>query len=121
MAKTVTKIVSIRMPEVLAHSLRDDAAERRTSVSAFVAWILDIALQSGLDLSALSDVRERLDGKIDCRLPTEIFYRLRPVCRQLRLSPSVYIRALMYAGLTRRLRLEQVGGRYTLVANHDQN
>ena len=110
MAKTVTKIVSIRMPEVLAHSLRDDAAERRTSVSAFVAWILDIALQSGLDLSALSDVRERLDGKIDCRLPTEIFYRLRPVCRQLRLSPSVYIRSLMYAGLTRRLRLEQVGG-----------
>ena len=91
------------------------------SVSAFVAWILDIALQSGLDLSALSDVRERLDGKIDCRLPTEIFYRLRPVCRQLRLSPSVYIRALMYARLTRRLRLEQVGGRYTLVANHDQN
>ncbi len=109
------------MPEELARAVRDDAVERRMSVSACVAWLLDIALQSRLDPSAMPDVRERLDGKIDCRLPAEILARLRPVCRRLRLSSSVYIRTLMYAGLTGRLRLKQVGGRYTLVANHDQN
>ncbi len=117
----MTKIVSIRMPEVLARAVRDEAAERQMSVSACVAWILDIALQGGIDLSALSDARERLDGKIDCRLPAEILSRLRPVCKQFRVSPSVYIRTLMYAGLTRKLTLKEVEGRYTLVANHDQN
>ena len=117
----MAKVVSIRMPQVLARAVRDDAAERRMSVSACVAWIVNIALQGGLDLSALPDTRERLDGKVDCRLPAEILSRLRPVCKQFRVSPSVYIRTLMYAGLTRRLRLEQVEGRYKLVANHDQN
>ena len=115
------KVLSIRMTEVLARAVREEAAERKMSLSACVAWIIDIALQDGLDLSPLTDVRELLDGKIDCRLPAEILSRLRPVCRRLRLFSSVYIRTLMYAGLTGRLRLKQVGGRYTLVANHDQN
>jgi len=115
------KVLSIRMTEVLARAVREEATERKMSLSACVAWIIDIALQDGLDLSPLTDVRELLDGKIDCRLPAEILSRLRPVCRRLRLSSSVYIRTLMYAGLTGRLRLKQVGGRYTLVANHDQN
>jgi len=117
----MTKTVSIRMPAVLARAVREEAAERQMSVSACVAWIVDITLQGGLDLSALPDASELLDGKIDCRLPAEILSRLRPVCKQFKVSPSVYIRTVMYAGLTRRLRLEQVGGRYTLVANHDQN
>ena len=117
----MTITVSFRMPQVLVRAVRDDAAERRMSVSACVAWLLDIALQDELDLSALPDTRERLDGKVDCRLPAEILSRLRPVCKQFKVSPSVYIRSVMYAGLTRSLRLEQVGGRYTLVANHDQN
>src|SRR5437773_4092014 len=117
----MTITVSFRMPQVLVRAVRDDAAERRMSVSACVAWLLDIALQDELDLSALPDTRERLDGKVDCRLPGEILSRLRPVCKQFRVSPSVYIRTLMYAGFTRRLRLEQVKGRYKLVANHDQN
>jgi hypothetical protein len=116
----MTKIVSIRMPEVLARAVRDDAEERQMSVSAFVAWILDIALQAALDLSALPDAQERLDGKIDCRLPAEILSRLRPVCRQFRVPSSVYIRTLMYAGHTQRLTLVQAGCGYTLVANHDQ-
>jgi len=116
----MTKIVSIRMPEVLAREVREDAEQRQVSVSAFVTWILDIALQAGLDLSTLPDARERLDGKIDCRLPAEIVSRLRPVCRQFNVPLSVYIRTLMYAGHTQRLTLEKAMCGYTLVANHDQ-
>jgi len=76
------KVLSIRMTEVLTRALREEAAERKMSLSACVAWIIDIALQDGLDLSPLTDVRELLDGKIDCRLPAEILSRLRPVCRR---------------------------------------
>ena len=116
----MAEVVSIRMPEVLARAVRDDAAQKQMSVSAYVSWILDIAFQGGLDISVLPDVKERLDSKIDCRLPPEILSRLRSVCRQFRVSPSVYARTLMYAGLTRKLTLKEVAGRYTLEANHDQ-
>jgi hypothetical protein len=91
------------------------------SVSAFVAWVLNLALADGLDMSGFPDVPEQLDGKLDLRLSEEMLHRLRLVCKELRLSISVYIRAILYAGYTRRLRLNETGGRYKLAVNDQKN
>jgi hypothetical protein len=112
--------VSIRMPEDLGRGLRQLAAKRQMSVSQLVAWVLGIALRSNVDFSSLPDAQGWLTAKIDCRLPNDIISQLRPVCKGLGVSPSVYIRTLMFAGQTGRLAIREFGGAYTLVANHEQ-
>jgi hypothetical protein len=84
-------MVSIRVPAVLAQEVREAARKRRTSVSAFLTCILDIALLDGPDLSRLPDAREHLDDKIDLRLSEELFHQLQPVCKRLGMSVSVYV------------------------------
>jgi hypothetical protein len=118
----MTRVVSIRMPEVLAYEIRLEAAERKMSVSALMNWILGVALQgSGLDISALSDAKELSDSKLDFRLSDEMLSQLGPVCERLRMSHSVYIRTILNACYIGQLTLAQVGNRYTLVAKNDKN
>jgi hypothetical protein len=117
----MTRVTSIRLPAALAQELRTIAITRRMSVSALIAWILDLALADGLDLSRLPDAHEPLDGKLDLRLSDEMVRRILPVCTGLRMSVSVYIRTILYGGYTGQLVIKQAGGRYTLVNNHDQN
>jgi len=117
----VTKVISIRVPVGLATEVRSVARERQISISGFVGWVLGIALSDGLGVSQLRDSQEPLNDKLDLRLSSECAQKLRLACRQTRITPSVYIRTLLNAGLTRRVTLKLQGGRYTLVANHDQN
>jgi len=115
----MTRVVSIRVPDVVAREVRIAATNSQTSVSGFVVWILNIALGDGLDVSRFPDAREQLDSKLDFRLSAEMLSRLRLVCKELRISISVYVRTILYGGYTRQLTLKQEGGRYTLVDNHD--
>ena len=115
-----TKVVSVRMPEILAREVRSSAEERHTSVTAFIEWVLTLLLQSGIGVSALPDVREPSDSKLDFRLSKEMLARVRPICKQLRVPLSVYVRTILYAGYTGKLVIKQVGSSYTLEANHDQ-
>ena len=71
--------------------------------------------------SALSDVQNYLDAKLDIRLPEELVSRLRAEAERLRVSLSVYSRVILYAYYTKRLVFVDLGGdRYTLAENHDQ-
>jgi hypothetical protein len=115
----VTKVVSIRVPQPLADEVRKTAKNKRTSVSALVAWVLNISLVDGLDLSRIPDAREPLDCKLDLRLSEDLFHQLHPVCEGLRVSISVYVRTILYGGYTQRLAIKKEGGRYKLVHNHD--
>lgn len=114
------KNVSFRIPEELGRDLRTLAERRQMSVSRLIAWILSVALQSNFDFSSLPDAQGWFNDKLDCRLPNDILSRLRPVCKHLGVSPSVYIRTLMHAGQTGRLAIKQVGSAYTLVATHEE-
>jgi hypothetical protein len=115
------KSLSIRVPEKLGLVLGQLADQRQMSLSALIEWILGLALQANIDFSSLPDTTEQLNHKLDCRLPSEMLARLRLMCRQLKVSPSVFIRTLMYGGETNRLAIKQVGSEYMLVAKHDQN
>ncbi len=121
MGYPVTRVTSIRVPVVLAVEIRAAARSWQTSVSALLAWILNIALADRLDLSGLPDAREPLDDKLDVRLSEELVRRIEPVCKGLKIPLSVYIRTILYGGYTGQVTLKQAGGRYTLVANHEQN
>jgi len=116
----MTKIVSVRIPEILAREIRSSADERHTSVAAFIEWVLTLILKSGVDVSALPAAREQSNSKLDFRLSKEILARLRPICKQLRMPLSVYVRTILYGGYTGKLVIKQVGSSYTLEANHDQ-
>ena len=116
----MTKVVSIRVPRALAEEVRVSARNRRTSVSALVTWVLNIALVDGLDLSRLPDAREPLDAKLDLRLSEELLNRLQPVCNGLKIPPSVYVRTILYGGHIGQLSMKRAGDRYKLEANHDQ-
>ncbi len=117
----MSKVVSVRMQTGLAGEIERAAAGRNMSKSAFIGWALVLALQDNLDVSAFPDPPEPADYKLDIRIPDETLACLRPVCDRLKMSLSVFIRRLVYAGCTGRVTLEQAGGRYKLVANYDQN
>jgi len=116
----MTKVVSVRMSEMLVREVRFSAEERHTSVTAFIEWVLTLVLQSGIDVSALPDARGLLDSKLDFRLSKEMLGQLRPICKQSRVPLSVYVRTILYAGYTSKLVIKQAGSGYTLEANHDQ-
>jgi hypothetical protein len=115
------KVISVRMQNELARETRLTASEMQMSLSAFMAWLLVLALQDNLDVSAFPDAAERSDCKLDFRLPDETLACLRPACDRLKIPFSVFIRRLLYAAYTGRVSLEQAGGCYKLVANYDQN
>jgi hypothetical protein len=118
----VTTVTPIRTTNVLAQAVRDEAAERKMSQSAFMGWLLGIALQgAGLDISVLSDVKEQSDCKLQFRLSDELLSQLRSVCERFRVSHSVYIRTILHACHTGQLKLTRAGDRYTLVAKNDKN
>lgn len=116
----MTKVVSVRMPEIVIQEVRSYAEKKHMSVTALIEWLLTLVLQSGVDVSALPDAKAPSNCKLDFRLSKEMLSRLRPVCKELRVSLSVYVRTILYAGYTGALFLTQVGSGYTLEANHDQ-
>ena len=116
----MTKVVSIRMPSVLERAVRSHAAQSRMPVFHIIWLILEHSLDGQYSFSALRDVQQCLDAKLDVRLPEEVVSKLRAESELLRTSLSVYSRIILYAYYTKRLVLVEVEGCYTLAENHDQ-
>jgi len=116
----MTKVVSIRLPSVLERAIRGHAVQSRMPVSHIVWLILEHALDGQYSFTALRDVPQFLDAKLDVRLPEELVSKLRAESERLRISVTVYSRVILYAYYTKRLVLVEIGDRYTLAENHDQ-
>jgi hypothetical protein len=97
-----------------------NATRSEMPVSELISWLFRHVLDDACEISALSDCSEALDAKVDIRLSVDTIARLRPACTRLRLSLSAYMRIVLYGYYTQKLIFVQEGGRYTLVANHDQ-
>lgn len=113
-------VVSIRMPSGLERLIRLNAAHSHMLVSDVPRLILEHALCGQYSFSALQDVPEFLEAKLDIRLSDELISRLRTESQRLRVSVSVYIRTILYAYYTKRLVFIETGECYTLGENHDQ-
>ena len=117
----MTKVVSIRMTAVLERAIRNQAARSQMPVFHIVWLILEHGLGGQYSFSALPDVQQYLDAKLDVRLPAELVSQLRAESERLRVSVSVYSRVILYAYYTKRLVFVEIGkDRYTLAENHEQ-
>lgn len=117
----MTSVVSLRLPAVLERAIRQNADQSRMPTSDIVRLILMHAPDGQYSFSALPDVQQYLDAKLDIRLPEELVSRLRVESERLRISVSVYSRVILYAYYTKRLVFVEIGDRYTLAENHEQN
>jgi len=116
----MTSVISLRLPSALERTVRANAAESEMSVAKVVQWVLERALISQYSFAALPDPRRLLDAKLDLRLPPALVGRIRAESRLLSVSVSVYTRVILFAYYTKRLVVVQIGGRYTLAENHEQ-
>jgi predicted DNA-binding protein len=116
----MTKVVSIRMPSALERTIRRHAPHSKMPVSDVVRLILEHAPGGQYSFSALPDVQQYLDAKLDIRLPAELVSKLRAEAERLGVSVSVYSRVILYAYYTKRLDFIEIGDRYTLAENHEQ-
>jgi predicted HicB family RNase H-like nuclease len=117
----MTKVLSIRIPPALERAIHSNAARSNMPVADIVRLILMHAPGGQYSFSALRDVREYLDAKLDVRLPEELVSRLRAEAERLRISVSVYSRIVLNAYYAKRLVFVETGDdRYTLAENHEQ-
>jgi len=116
----MTSVLSLRLPRALERTLRDNAAYSRMSVSAIAGLILEHSIGGNYIFSTLPDVPQLLDAKLDLRLSSETIARLRAESHRLNTSISVYSRVILYAYYSKRLVFIEIGGRYTLAENHEQ-
>ncbi len=116
----MTRVLSIRLPAVLERVIRNNAAQSNMAVADIVRLILMHSSGGQYSFSALPDVQQCLDTKLDVRLPEELVSHLRAESERLRISVSVYSRVILYAYYTKRLVFVEIGDRYTLAENHDQ-
>lgn len=116
----MTGVVSIRVTSGLEQAIRRNAARSGMTVSAIAGLIMEHAVSGPCGSSALLDINEFLDAKLDIRLSNELIANLRAESTRLGVSVSVYIRRILYAYYTKRLVFTETEGRYTLGENHDQ-
>jgi len=109
----MTKVISLRLPNGLARTVRQNAAYSKMTAADIVRLILEHSLDGNYNFAALPDVSP-MDAKLDVRLPEQLVARLREHAKQLGGSVSVYSRVILYAYYTKRLRFIEVGERYTL-------
>ncbi len=116
----MTSVISLRLPAVLERAIRGNAANSNMRVSDIVKLILEQSIGGQYNFSALPDVPQSLDAKLDARLPKDLITKLQAESARLNVSISVYSRIILYAYYTKRLVFVEIGGRYTLAENHDQ-
>ena len=116
----MTSVVSLRLPAALERAIRGNAANSRMRVSDIVRLVLEHSVGGQYNFSALRDVQQPLDCKLDVRLSREMVAKLRAESQRLNISISVYSRVILYAYYTKRLGFVEIGGRYTLAENHEQ-
>lgn len=110
-----TPIVSCRLPATVDRALRSSAANARWALSDTVNWLLTYSFANADLLRSLNDSIEQLNSKLDARVPPQTVEQLKIASEKLGISPSVYIRKLLYHFyITRKLRYLKVDGRYTL-------
>jgi hypothetical protein len=116
----MTSVISLRLPAALERIIRENATRSNASVPEAVCWVLQHALDSQFNFSALPDPRRVLDAKLDVRLPSDLVSRVHTESERLNVSISVYSRVVLFAYFTKRLIVLDIGGRYTLAENHEQ-
>lgn|GEM_PF-4292656 len=116
----MTKVLSIRMSSVLERCIRHNADQSRMPTSDIVRLILMHAPGGQYSFSALPDIQQYLDAKLDIRLPEELVSKLHAESERLRISVSVYSRVILYAYYAKRLVFVEIGGVTRLAENHEQ-
>jgi hypothetical protein len=116
----MTTVVSTRMPSTLERAVRFHADRSGMLVPVIVRLILEHALRGRYNFSGLPDAQELLGAKLDIRISDDLNLNLRAETERLGVSPSVYIRKILYAYYTKRLIFIEKDGRYTLEENYDQ-
>jgi hypothetical protein len=120
MTCTATHVVSLRLPSETVAALERSAADARLSVAGTLDWFLRYSVENFELLRGLADCPDRPDAKLDARVPGSTFDSLRAAASQLKVSPSVYIRRLLFHFyVTKRLKYVQSRGHYTLAYRHD--
>jgi hypothetical protein len=90
----MTKVISLRLPAALERAVRGHAVHSRMTVPEIVRVILMHAPEGQYNFAVLPDVPQRLDAKLDVRLPEELVSRLRAESARLGISVSVYSRVI---------------------------
>ena len=117
----VTRIVSIRLPAVLADEFRTDAKDNGMSLSYALELFLRFSFEEAKAICKLEDCPGNWDSKVDVRLPTQSFDRLKATCRQHGIPVSTYVRLVLHHFYsTDKLRRVQQGNRYKLAVHHDE-
>jgi hypothetical protein len=115
-----TRVVSFRLPPVLMESLARSAADAQLSATGALEWLLRNSFEHSEMLGGMEDCRDRPDAKLDARISATTVDSLRAAATQLKVSPSVYIRRLLYHFyVTKQLKYVQSNGHYTLAYRHD--
>lgn len=90
------------------------------SLSAGLDWLLRNSFANAHLLLGLADGPEALDTKLDVRIPSATFERLKSAANHLGMPISVYIRKLLYHYYTTgKLKYVRTQGHYTLAGCRD--
>ena len=111
----ITKSLSVRLPSHLIEDVRAAAGRVKLSTSEALASLLEKSFPGSALLADRGECPQPWDQKLDFRIPQPIFQGLRDVCFQLQISPSEYIRQLLYHYYdARTIDFVEENGRYTL-------
>ena len=116
----MSSAISLRLPAALDRMIRQHAANSKMQISNIVCLILEHSIGGQYSFSALRDIPQALNAKLDIRLPEKLVTGIYAESERLNVSTSVYSRTILYAYYTKRLLFVEIEGRYTLAENHDQ-
>lgn len=111
----MTRVISLRLPSAAKTPLERYSARAGLSVASGLNCLLQKSFGNSQLLVSLPDCPDRLDEKLDIRLPLETVEQLKSATCQIRIPVSVYTRKLLYHFyVTKRLRYVPINGHYTL-------
>ena len=111
----ITKNVSVRLPAYIVEKARSAGHRVNLSISGALESLLEKSFSGAALLAGRGDCPRPWDQKLDFRIPQPIFQGLRDVCFQLQISPSEYIRQLLYHYYdARTIDFVEEDGHYTL-------
>jgi len=114
------RVISVRLPKALNRDLERSAAKANLSRPGGLDLLLRCSVGNCEPLAQLKDCPDLWDAKLDARIPASTFLQLRSACERLGIPVSVYIRKLLYHFyVTKRLRIVELNGHYTLAHRHD--
>ncbi len=113
-------VISVRLPAAASSALRTSAGNAHLSVPAALDWLLRYSFGNFELLRTLPDSCEWSNSKLDARIPFQTFEQLKLTSQKLGISPSVYVRRLLYNFyITKRVHYLKSDRHYTLAGRHD--